>query len=553
MSEQDKKRLAILFGIENIENVEDGAVVAESHKMVNGCAGDPELIQHMIYNMHKMKIENPKLSSKIHKMLKTLLAVNGKFQRMDGKGFLFNIPAPTKTCSPLHLALMDEQPKELIEELIRYGCSPNADTSYDALVKGLLPEQKSSFLSKLDDFKKSMGQKNKKNSEFLFRATTLAIIYDRTDLLDSNLLHFEQDLDLLSKLCKEEQEGRFVDFVDEVFLKIDKKEVFQKLNSNLVKPSLAGASLAGVVTLVVDKSIRREDCGELILPILNRNNDGTFNLSISRCKDHGVDSFNYPWWEYRISINGADREFFNELFSDVGDIEVKKNLTPELLSFLENQGLDQDKILQLNIGNRITLGTVEKKEFIRKSCTWMTLLSENNLKFVELCLHHKIMVPSNHCEFDSKNISLLELVLKFGSPEMINLVISQTDQIQLQDLDIDRPESIIQYRPHFKLLLSKADKSLEETINLDLQVQEKEAAEAAHLERVRQAKKIQMAREAELDKTTRFPAEEPSFSTMSSGNGADMVFKYGSGYPEVPKMNQSLLGNTNKKKGFGWF
>src|SRR6188474_521245 len=101
MNEQDKKRLAIFLSIEN------GTFATEAHKLVDNF-DDVELVQHMVYAIFKKKAKNPELGEA---MLQVLLAADADLKRMGGEGFLFSSYG---AYTALHLALMDNQPKEMI-------------------------------------------------------------------------------------------------------------------------------------------------------------------------------------------------------------------------------------------------------------------------------------------------------------------------------------------------------------------------------------------------------------------------------------------------------
>ena len=554
-----------------LSSVENGSFVKLLPDFSDDLINDPKLVRIAIYAIFKLKSEMPELAEE---MKRVLLASEKNLKRTDGQGFLFGAKG---YCTALHLALMDQQPREMIEDLLEFGFSADDVTSISDLEIGASPEKVIECRTRLEHMKNYFSEDaTVAISRLPINARMLAMIFHRDDLLKGNLLHFENELPLISNMyrdCKNE--------VDMIFI----REIVGNLDKSIVLNESKNARLefrsSGIVSIARGNSISSRELELASLPIL-KFNDSTYSLSISRYRDHGYSSDfpNSPWWrENRVNIPEKYREFIVGLQTECKENSITKiSLIPEfaeLLDLLEERGLDEERICALNRGEQVTLLNVVNILPMKKQPqpkVGLSLFQKNNIPFVDLCFQKGILSRESRIQHDEVQYTPLVFALKFSSKEMAELVTLKMDQIQTSDLQLEFAEDITQYRPFFSMLFAsgKLDKALDELVRADLETQEKEAAERERLAREREAKDHQMRidLEARLARERVEPARERierdaqllrerlhgqtgQFNTIepSQSNSLLVNFQYGS----TDSSKVPLLNDQKKEKSkFSW-
>lgn len=398
--ERDLNRLAHLLSIDNeFEYV-------NYRQLANNLANDPELVQHTIYWLFKKKEIDFDWANEV---LTSLVRTDNEWTSWTDAQFLS--PDPESVCvTALHLALIDKQPASsaAIRRLM-------TDFQLSMNQTAKIPQKKLSHLApEILENLISLGAKA--DSDLLIKASFLAILFARTDLVD--FLDFTGDFKFLLKVYDSIPNQGVRDCIDLVLsemTKEDKEKAFYSLKID-VYPLLDSilSDWTPKITLLSDSRYPFLMTPTLYPVILESKNAQGKVFLLKKTK-------NEDW--VRIGSDFMDSWELFRFFDSCNENGKATDLTPVILKILgEEAGLDARTIIQINLDE--------------EKYSWTSFLIHDKIELLRLCLKHQII------SFDSEinqNTPFLDFALEFDSPNIANLIVENMNLLKKQNSECFRP------------------------------------------------------------------------------------------------------------------
>jgi hypothetical protein len=512
-----------------LSSVINGSFVQQFPDFVDDLEKDVRLQHLVVYQIFKLKKKNPDLAQEMLDMLTETQHASKMSYPYCGV-FQLHIEHNDNLKTALHMAVLEEQPLELIEAIKSFGICMTQKADLDDLMNSIdsaLSEKWRKEITKI--FSKEIKEENKVS----LTVTQLAALSNRTDLFE-----------MLTK--------------DTEFNHISELQFFAKLSVNEEKKEYVNLFLSRV-NKILDKP---EDVKLTAIDVY---------------EDYPNQKINYPF----IRVDNKNECFY---FYFKAGLECKKFRYENPLKIIYNKlSLIQYPLMCafLKENFHITLPEIakiqaksdfQKTDLVEKGLIDFNLIFGNKFfYFVDLCFKYGFLNRQNRIKLrPSKEwLSPLALAMKLNDMQLVELVLKYQDEITLEDLSERGIHGIKSYRSFFDFLINhdKTNNLLKIFINGDIRDQEKEKAEkeeAIRLAKERQkiaSEKIKLAQErkkADRDAKLKQEAEqlekkavgsvpELSLSQSRTHSVSNITHQYGSAYPDTSPILQKPLLSDNKK------
>lgn len=498
-----------------IDSIDDGSFSEKLDDFVEDITDDIELQHLMLIKIIKIQRENPDLGTPMLNSLKN-------------KNLLkTSVPCILPYVTPLHWAILENQPLEIIKELKGFvSCDQQA--SIKDLFHDIEPAQAQQWKVKIAECR---GIDLSLIDEQRLMACELAIFLDKPKQEVAEVLPTDARviLSLIRKLpLKSISKTETQHFVNSFFSIVQKEEFFQTLNTEI---GYLLSNMALPIITFMEKSAYRILHNKVVYPIITRNKDKAKYRVFRNNSNHSSIRFGEESKALSIFFNnftGEDDFAFCSLGDNIESLSLlalldkKFRLTlPEIVSINDNFKL-------LKQGNMRTFLSY--------------LFEEGYIDFLDLCFEHRILHKDSQIKFNENLMSPLALAMELRSMPLIETVLKYQEQINLSDLCYNDEKSLEQYQPHFDFLLNcdKTDEVLKSSIKNKMKELELEKEAAEIMERQRMT---EVRLKAVAEDECRGVTEESKMNTIDKP--PSMIRKFRRGV--LQKLSKLCISGNNNE------